>query len=193
MSRRKKPRLSAEDAELWARVTQSAKPMTPVRSKDSPLPPKPAPKKAPLPAFEIMNFRIGDTADTSVGSYRPTPASSLPVRMDSGKHRKMIRGKIKPEARIDLHGMTMAQAHPALTHFISRAHDDAKRLVLVITGKGRDRDAPGPIPMRRGVLKHQVPGWLTAPPLNAMVLEIREAHLSHGGTGAYYVYLRRQR
>ncbi|MCG6901727.1 MAG: Smr/MutS family protein, partial [Rhodobacter sp.] len=63
----------------------------------------------------------------------------------------------------------------------------------VITGKGRDKDQDGPIPVRRGVLKHQVPHWLTTPPLNLMVLQISEAHLKHGGTGAYYVYLKRRR
>jgi hypothetical protein len=69
------------------------------------------------------------------------------------------------------------------------------RLLLVITGKGRggDREDYGPIPIRRGVLKQQVPGWLTAPPLGPLVLEIREAHQRHGGGGAYYVYLRRPR
>ncbi|MFW5655927.1 MAG: Smr/MutS family protein, partial [Roseicyclus sp.] len=49
------------------------------------------------------------------------------------------------------------------------------------------------IPIRRGVLKQQVPGWLTAPPLGALVLEVREAHQRHGGGGAYYVYLKRRR
>jgi len=105
----------------------------------------------------------------------------------------MIRGKLKPEGRLDLHGMTLAQAHPALTRFILDAYDRDKRLVLVITGKGKDRDEGGPIPIRRGVLRHQVPGWLHAPPLGAVVLDIREAHLRHGGQGAYYVYLKRKR
>jgi DNA-nicking Smr family endonuclease len=41
------------------------------------------------------------------------------------------------------------------------------------------------------VLRHQVPVWLQQPPLGAMVLQVAEAHLKHGGSGAYYVYLRR--
>ncbi|MDY6859138.1 MAG: Smr/MutS family protein [Pseudomonadota bacterium] len=105
----------------------------------------------------------------------------------------MKRGKLSPEARIDLHGMTVAQAHPALTSFILRAHADGKRLVLVITGKGKRAEDDGPIPVRRGVLKHQVPHWLTSPPLGSAVLQITPAHAKHGGTGAYYVYLKRQR
>ncbi|WP_150121448.1 Smr/MutS family protein, partial [Sulfitobacter sp. HI0023] len=44
-----------------------------------------------------------------------------------------------------------------------------------------------------GVLRHQVPQWLSAPPLGGLVLQVTPAHISHGGGGAYYVYLRRQR
>jgi DNA-nicking Smr family endonuclease len=115
--------------------------------------------------------------------------------MKQTAHRRMIRGKMKPEARIDLHGMTLSEAHPALVDFVIDAHARGLRLLLVITGKGRggDREDHGPIPIRRGVLKQQVPGWLTAPPLGPLVLEIREAHQRHGGGGAYYVYLRRPR
>jgi len=63
--------------------------------------------------------------------------------------------------------------------------------VLVITGKGRDDDGPGPIPRRRGVLRHQVPQWLSRPPLGPAVLQVTPAHRKHGGEGALYVYLRR--
>jgi len=67
------------------------------------------------------------------------------------------------------------------------------RLVLVITGKGRPGADHGPIPRPHGVLRHQVPQWLRLPPLGPAVLQVAEAHLKHGGSGAYYVYLRRQR
>lgn len=113
--------------------------------------------------------------------------------MDHNTHKRMTRGKLKPEGRMDLHGMTLSEAHPALISFIFHAYENEKRLVLVITGKGKDRDSGGPIPIRRGILRHQVPGWLTSPPLGQMILDIREAHQRHGGGGAYYVYLKRRR
>ncbi len=65
--------------------------------------------------------------------------------------------------------------------------------MLVITGKGKRSADPGPIPTPRGVLRHQVPQWLSMPPLAQAVLQITPAHLSHGGEGAYYVYLRKPR
>ncbi|WP_346345218.1 Smr/MutS family protein [Gymnodinialimonas ceratoperidinii] len=161
--------------------------------KPSPIRPKPATPPDRLPAF-----RIGEKSSLgkSTVAHAPSLSSQLahaPVRMDHGTHKRMTRGKLKPEARIDLHGMTLAEAHPALISFIFHSFELERRLVLVITGKGKDRDSGGPIPIRRGILKHQIPNWLTTAPLAAMVLEIREAHQRHGGGGAYYVYLKRRR
>ncbi len=113
--------------------------------------------------------------------------------MDRKSFTNLKRGKLKPEARIDLHGLTLAQAHPALNRFILDSHAQGRRLVLVITGKGKTERDNGPIPVRRGILRHQVPHWLDTPPLSQVVLQVAEAHLKHGGEGAYYVYLRRHR
>lgn len=113
--------------------------------------------------------------------------------MDKRQFQRMSRGKLEPEARIDLHGMTLAQAHGVLNSFILRAQASGLRLVLVITGKGKTVADDGPIPRRPGALKHDVPHWLRMAPLGPAVLEIREAHARHGGSGAYYVYLRRPR
>jgi len=115
------------------------------------------------------------------------------VAMDRKSFQRLKRGKLTPEAKLDLHGMTLDHAHAALTRFILRAHGGGKRLVLVVTGKGKDRDGDGPIPVRHGVLRHNVPHWLRLPPLGPLVLQVTEAHIRHGGGGAYYVYLRRRR
>jgi DNA-nicking Smr family endonuclease len=145
---------------------------------------------------ELPEFRIGQAARPVRGAHDLAPSiseqvSHAPVRMDRKAFNRLTRGKLAPEARIDLHGMTLAEAHPALNRFVAAAHADGKRLVLVITGKGRSGEDHGPIPQRPGVLKHQVPQWLGRPPLGAMILQVTEAHLRHGGAGAYYVYLRR--
>ena len=113
--------------------------------------------------------------------------------MDGKLVRKLTRGKLTPEARIDLHGMTQDQAHLALESFILRSWNAQRRLVLVITGKGRDRDGEGPIPERGGVLRMQVPRWLRQGQLALAVLDLTPAHRRHGGDGAFYVYLRRNR
>ncbi|HVL20126.1 MAG TPA: Smr/MutS family protein [Amaricoccus sp.] len=112
--------------------------------------------------------------------------------MDRRRFDKLRRGKLDPEARIDLHGMTSERAHAALGGFIRDAFARELRLVLVITGKGRpDEAAVGP--RRHGILRHSLPHWLTAPPLGGMILQVTGAHQRHGGAGAFYVYLRRRR
>ncbi|MEM9757142.1 MAG: Smr/MutS family protein [Pseudomonadota bacterium] len=197
MSRRRKT-LSAEDRALWDRVAATATPMQkPARAPavEAPTPARPSPSPtAPKPP----SFRIGERARPAPPAVMQSPAlaeriDAAPVRMHHGTHKKMVRGKITPEDRIDLHGMTLAAAHPRLIGFVTDAYARGLRLVLVITGKGRDRDGGGPIPAPRGILRHQVPAWLAAPPLGQIVLDIRTAHRSHGGEGAYYVYLKRRR
>ena len=116
---------------------------------------------------------------------------SASVQMDYKAFKKMKRGKSTPEASFDLHGMTVAQAHTALIHFLMTSYSRNMRLVLVITGKGKLQKDKGPIPRQVGILRHQVPQWLRMPPLRDKVLQVSEAHGKHGGSGAYYVYLRK--
>lgn len=198
MNRRKPRALRPDEKELWDKVRRGAAPLHPDKKtilRDAVEAMKPGPPAAPEPP---PRFHIGDASRPDSGRHDLSPAlsetlSGLPVRMDRRRFGSMKKGKLKPERRIDLHGMTMAHAHPALLRFIQEAHADGLRLVLVITGKGRDGDHGGPIPVRRGVLKHQVPHWLHSMPLKPLVLQVTEAHLKHGGSGAYYVYLRRTR
>lgn len=198
MSRRRT--LRPEEQELWHAVARSARPMhsgppKPPRLPDSPALPATEPAR-PAPAPEVPAFRLGEKAragtaiDLAPGFTEALKAA--PLRMDSKTHGRMTRGKLAPEARIDLHGMTLAEAHPELIRFILNAQSDGLRLVLVITGKGRKGGADhGPIPQRVGALRHQLPAWLRQAPLGPAVLQVAEAHMKHGGAGAFYVYLRR--
>ena len=99
-----------------------------------------------------------------------------------GGHRAadLRRGRIEPGAKIDLHGMTHDGAYRALIHFLTRARGEDKRVVLVVTGKG-------------GVLREALPLWLGQSDLAPLVSGISEAHIKHGGSGAFYVSLRRAR
>ena len=120
-----------------------------------------------------------------------SPSGSL--AMERRRYRRMVRGKLEPEAVLDLHGMTVDFAYPKLRSFLQFGYSDNKRLVLVITGKGRQIDDDGPMPTRRGVLRQMVPEWLDQPQLRRIVQQWHPAHRTHGGTGAYYVYLRKRR
>ena len=194
MSKRKP---NKEELELWGRVADTAVPMHPKRK--APLAEQVRKNPTRKIAVEpIMQFELGVNAKAYQPSHDITgdirnSVAKAPVQMDRKKHTTMKRYKLKPEAKLDLHGLTQAEAHPRLNAFILRACSDGKRLVLVVTGKGKARDDGGPIPVRFGVLRHQVPHWLSTPPLAQVVMQVSQAHLRHGGGGAYYVYLRRQR
>ncbi len=197
----KKRGLSEEDKELWRKVSNTAKPMhtAPVRANRDPSEsPLPLPKQIEVASPKMSAFKIGSKAKDKKPTHNLMPSlsdqvASQPVQMDRKAFGRMKKGKLYPEARIDLHGMTLAQAHPALIGFVMRSYGEGKRLVLVITGKGKSKQDDGPIPVRMGVLKHQVPQWLQMMPLKSVVMQVSEAHLKHGGSGAYYVYLRRPR
>lgn len=195
MSRR---RVKQDELDLWNQVARTAEQLSPLKRSlivDAPLQEKPKAKQAK----PIAPFTLGalPTSTREMRDVLPALSERLraaPVKMDAKSYKTMQRGKIKPEGRIDLHGMTVAEAHPALISFIMSAQSSGKRLVLVITGKGGKREELGAIaPQRMGALKRQVPIWLTMAPVSTAVLQVTESHIRHGGSGAYYVYLRRGR
>lgn len=101
----------------------------------------------------------------------------------------MSRGRRDIDARLDLHGMTQARAHRVLLHFLQQASAEGLSFVLVITGKGRAAGETS----ERGVLRRQVPEWLSLPEFRSCVVGFEEAHIGHGGGGALYVRIRRMR
>lgn len=199
MSRRKPRSLRPDEIEVWGRIARTARPMHSKRAKPAQLmkelPDSETEVSETRPRFEISPFSIGSRATDSL-SGRSSVAQSgeagpAALNMDRTTFQRMKRGKVRPEARIDLHGMTADAAHQRLTAFLFQAQASGKRLVLVITGKGRSGSDEGPIPYRMGVLRRSLPEWLNRPPLKAIVQQMTEAHQRHGGSGAFYVYLRR--
>lgn len=191
--------LSAEERQLWEAVTKGARPIRgrPAPAAETPSEAPKTPVKSPPARPRIDPFALGERAPHA----RPrldqpkTPGAALaeaPLNMDAATHARMRRGKLAPEARIDLHGMTVAEAHAELIAFVLGSRARGLRLVLVITGKGKTLHDHGHGPLRIGALRAQVPHWLHLPPLGPAVQQITEAHLRHGGSGAYYVYLRRK-
>jgi DNA-nicking Smr family endonuclease len=118
---------------------------------------------------------------------RPVPAKlaspPLPGSIEPATARKIAKGRLVIEARIDLHGMTQDEAHFLLLSFIERAAHRHLRTVLVITGKGRS-------PRSEGALKRAVPLWLAQPAFARHVSGHADAAAGHGGAGALYVRLR---
>jgi DNA-nicking Smr family endonuclease len=116
----------------------------------------------------------------------PRPASAPPLSpIDRRMKQKLARGTTGIDGRIDLHGLTQAEAHGALARFLRQAQARDARVVLVITGKG------GFAGEGRGVLRRQVPLWLEGAQFRALVIGFDAAGVGHGGEGALYVRVRR--
>ena len=188
-------KLRPEERELWKKVADTATPIssaTPAATSNLVLPGQKKAHPAPIQS-KITAFQVG-----AKSQFRPVTTHmdlfpKVRLKMDAKSFGKLTRGKLNPEARLDLHGMTTSEAHSILQNFILGSAQLQRRLVLVITGKGKLKPDRGPIPERHGILRHNVPIWLRQSHLASVILEVTPAHQRHGGSGALYVYLRRRR
>jgi DNA-nicking Smr family endonuclease len=125
---------------------------------------------------------------------RSAPSAARPTvpleAFDRRLKQRLARGTEAIEARVDLHGKTQSEAYAALSSFLRKAQKDGAKFVLVITGKGGSARQDG---SERGVLKRQVPQWLGLPEFRRYVVGFEDAHHRHGGAGALYLRMRRQR
>ncbi len=161
--------LDADDHAVWHRVART---VTPRPGKTIPSPPEGAPK--PKPASAAPKRR-------AAAPSKPDPVSP-PEPADVSGEKRIRRGRISPEARIDLHGYTQDEAQMALEDFLARSRARGLRVVLVITGKGR---------LGEGVIRARFTDWLGSPALSQHASGYAPAHARHGGGGAFYVRLRR--
>jgi DNA-nicking Smr family endonuclease len=175
--------LSEEERALWESVARQVKPL---RKKPR------AAKHAGVPALEAHAAKPNGSPRPIVSAPAPKPSKpAIPPLAPLGRRERsrISRGRDEIDARLDLHGMTQTRAHRALHGFLQRAHHEGHTFVLVITGKGK----VGGGEAERGVLRRQVPQWLSLPEFRTLVVGFEEAHIGHGGEGALYVRIRRAR
>jgi DNA-nicking Smr family endonuclease len=182
---RRKRALSEEERALWESVARQIKPL----------------RKKPRATKSVASAPVSEPQATLKSAATPRPVHAVQAPKPSKpaapplaplgrrERTKLSRGRNEIDARLDLHGMTQARAHRALLGFLQRAHHDGLTFVLVITGKGK----AGAASSERGVLRRQVPHWLSLPECRLFVVGFEEAHVGHGGEGALYVRIRRAR
>ena len=139
---------------------------------------KPAKSIPPFPQMIVET--VSPSQPTETDKKRFHNPLEKPVK------RKLTRGRLPLEARIDLHGMFQSEAHSVLLDFLIRAHERGLRHVLVITGKGRSMGSDG-------ALKRAVPLWFSKPEYRYLISSYEDASMNHGGDGALYVRLSRRR
>jgi DNA-nicking Smr family endonuclease len=168
-------RLSTEDRIVWDKVARTVRPLRPgmveVTEMEEAAPAPPVKPEQPQPFLPPY-----------------VPAGNVPARrsaaLDRTQVERLVKGRAAIEARIDLHGMTQAEAHALLLRFVRTAHAEGFRNVLIITGKGSALGSDG-------ILRRMVPAWLATPPFSNFVASHAEAGRRHGGAGALYVRIRR--
>ncbi len=187
MTRRRLP--TPDERRLWRLAMRDAEPM-PGRAIEAE--PEPVATMAELVEEPVATSlappptarRHPSRPDPARPSHPPlTPGSTANIDRRTGD--RFRRGELEIDGRIDLHGMTQAQAHNALAAFVHRAWNEGRRCVLVITGKGSFGSL--------GVLRQATPRWLADPALRPMVLAIQPARPKDGGDGALYVLIKRRR
>jgi len=198
----KMPRgLSPEDQRLWLHVAGQARPLSGrdrLHSRGAELL-QPEEGLAPhgrpaAPQKRRAGSVVASHAAPALPSPHPKPQVRSPAPLSHGsrdgldrrKAERLRRGKLPIEATLDLHGLRQAEAHRRLEHFLAESQASGKRCLLVVTGKGLHKE-------EGGVLRGAVPQWLNEPPNRARVLSFDYAQQKHGGSGALYVLLRRQR
>ncbi len=181
-SRTRRP--GAEELRLWRLATRDVAPL-----KGKPPPPDPVtpvPAAAPPPAAPLPP--PPQPVPPRSRPPRPELKSGVVADLDRATGERLRRGEIPIDGRLDLHGLTQAQAHEALDRFLASAAALGRRCVLVITGKGwRPEEKAG------GILRDRLPVWLNLRPNRERVLAFAVAQPRHGGSGAYYILLKRRR
>ena len=201
-----------EDSALWALITKTVKPLkndkafsepetTHSKEEDFAL----EQQKQEQTEEDKKQNRAEETKFQNDGIAYSSPSlkdpDQAPVKrpsrdIDKRSLQKLKRGQYKIEGRLDLHGMTQIKARDTLFSFLQASYHQGKRCVLVITGKGRQEieDESGYLlHQEKGVLKKNLPVWLNDPSCRDIVLQHSQAQPKHGGGGAFYVLLRRNR
>lgn len=176
-------KLQDEERILWGKVAKTARPL-------------PGRLETLLEFEEALKDAAPetDTSETNPAKISSGPEQvNNPTKPASGQHhplerpvkRKLARGRLSLEARIDLHGMIQSEAHGVLLDFLLRAHERGLRHVLVITGKGSSLGS-------EGALKRAVPLWFSKAEFRFLISSYESAARQHGGEGALYVRLSRR-
>jgi DNA-nicking Smr family endonuclease len=172
--------LTPEERSLWAKIARTINPLA-----GHTWPEEPEPLAVPKPAQTAKPKSAPPSAPAKPKPKSPPPLAPLEPKLAKSQKRG---GAV--DARLDLHGLRQDEAHDRLVGFLKRQQGRGARVVLVITGKGREGGDPF---SGRGVLKRLVPAWLAEPGLRGIVLGFSEASAAHGGAGALYVRLRKPR
>lgn len=171
--------LSAEEAELWARVTATIRPL----SRE----PLTQPKNDPV-AVSAPRQRGRVPPQRPAAASTPAKPTHAAATLDGSWDKKLRAGAVAPDRMVDLHGLNLDRAWQAIDRALDQAIAAGDRVVLLITGHHQ----PGDPPVERGRIRAAVHDWLAASRHAPRIAAVRGAHNRHGGGGSLYLILRRR-
>ena len=179
--------LSAEDLSLWKKITEELDPIEKSNTADfnikKKLKTEGLVRNRPLPLSTLQPLKLQKEQNSG---------QVIGKEIDRKKFRQIKKGKTRPEDILDLHGYTVSQAYSHLEKFLQKAVHRDLRLVLVITGKGA-LDAENNFEINsKGILRRSFINWLNTERLSQYIIQSLPAHRTHGGGGAFYVYLKQK-
>jgi DNA-nicking Smr family endonuclease len=175
-------RLTVEERALWARLAQSVRPYRATKAEPQPA----ADAKPPsIPAVKSLT-------QTPMPLPQQQPARRPAAVLDGRWEKQIKSGALAPEMAIDLHGHSLAAAHVRLNQALAQARSHDVRVLLVVTGKPRQtKENSGS--SKRGAIRAEISHWLDSSPHADTIASVRTAHPRHGGDGALYIILRRNK
>ncbi|NNC53262.1 MAG: DNA mismatch repair protein MutS [Erythrobacter sp.] len=176
--------LSTEEAEAWEKVAATVKPMH--------ARPKPARQDvAPKPVMPTKVL-LKPQQPKQPARPAPPPAKTPQNNLDGHWDKRLKSGAIQPDFTLDLHGHNLDGAYNRLMSGVAQARAMGARTILLVTGKPRPVD-PADRGAKRGAIRAKVLDWLAASSHHSAIAAVRRAHIRHGGEGALYIVLRRER
>lgn len=172
----KKREPSEQDIALFQSAVKGTKPLAHKKIRITPPIRQPKSVKKPFISDDPLNLKETQALSPVRGeeglAYKQT---GVPDRV----LRKLAKGQFAIDAKLDLHGMTIENAHAAIDDFLQQCRHNTVRVALIIHGKGQHSETP--------VLKNKINHWLRE---LHIVLAFCSAAQKHGGRGAVYVLLR---
>lgn len=180
--------LSDEEAQAWEKVAATVKRLHPAST--APKANAPAAPPAPRPPKPVPKPRKVSPAPRPL-TPPPKPAAGG-NSLDSHWDRRLKSGVVQPDFTLDLHDHGLDAAYDRLMSGVGQARAMGARTILLVTGKSRPVD-PADRATKRGAIRAKVLDWLAASSHHSAIAAVRRAHQRHGGDGALYIVLRRER
>ena len=139
----------------------------------------------------LSNKKIIEISDKDKNDWENFLKNKEKIPNKDFVNKKNIRHeKIK---KIDLHGYTIEEANTAVEQFLQKCFDENVTKIIVITGKGlRSKNVENPyLSKDLSILKYSVPEFIESNTiLTKMIIEVTDAKIEDGGSGAFYVFLK---